>query len=72
MNVGIGLKCPQGHFKVQTMIGDPICPICGNRLVPNREAPDVALNRYCKHCSTFIALNLVDTGHCPKCGRPWE
>jgi len=72
MNVGIGLKCPQGHFKVQTMIGEPKCPICGSKLVPDKAAPDTTLNRQCKYCGTVIAFNLTDSGHCPTCGRTWE
>ena len=72
MKVGIGLKCPRGHFRAQTMIGEPKCPVCGSRLVVDNEAADTALNRQCKHCGTAIGLNITDTGRCPKCGQPWE
>jgi len=46
--------------------------ICGSKLVPDTEAPDTAMNRQCKYCNTIIAFNVVDTGHCPKCGQPWD
>ena len=72
MNIGIGLKCPNGHFKVQVMVGEPKCPICGSKLVQDKEAPDTAMNRKSKHCGTAIALNVTDTGHCPICGQLWD
>ena len=72
MKVGFGLKCPRGHFRVQTMIGEPKCPVCGSRLVADSEAADTALNRQCKHCGARIGLNITDTGRCPRCGELWE
>jgi len=72
MDVGIGLECPQGHFKVQIMIGEPKCPICGRELIPDKEAPDTAMNRRCDHCGTYIALGLMDTGNCPNCEKPFD
>jgi RNA polymerase subunit RPABC4/transcription elongation factor Spt4 len=72
MNVGIGLKCPNGHFKVQTIIGEPICPVCGSRLIKDDEAPNSAMNRLCRHCGTAIGFNVSDNGRCPVCGKPYD
>lgn len=71
MNVGIGLKCPHGHFRVQAMIGEPKCPQCGAKLVADSEAANTAMNRSCRHCGTSIGFNVVDDGNCPNCKRPY-
>lgn len=72
MNIGVGLKCPYGHIRVQTMVGKPVCPTCGTRLVSDENAPNTALNRVCKSCGISIAFNVYDTGKCPKCDKPWK
>jgi RNA polymerase subunit RPABC4/transcription elongation factor Spt4 len=72
MNIGIGLKCPKGHFKVQTLVGEPKCPICGSRLITDDEAPNTAMNRLCRHCGTAIDFNIFDNDRCPNCGKTWD
>lgn len=72
MKIGIGLKCPTGHFNVQTMLGEPVCPKCGLKLVKDDNAADTAMNRVCSSCGLSIGLNVFDTGVCPKCGKPWK
>ena len=72
MNIGVGLKCPNGHMKVQNMIGEPTCHVCGVRLVPDESAPSTSLNRRCKHCGMVIAWNVSESGFCPQCKKPWD
>jgi hypothetical protein len=71
MNVGIGYKCPFGHFSAQIIIGDSKCPQCGAQLVSNADAPDIAMNRYCKVCDSNTGLNVIDDGKCRQCGTPY-
>jgi len=72
MNLGFGLKCPNGHIKVQTMIGEPKCPICGSNLITDTDAPNTALNRKCEHCGSIIGINIFDNGRCSICGKAYD
>ena len=72
MQLGIGLKCPHGHMRVQMVIGAAVCSVCGAALVADAAAAPTALNRHCRHCGTFIGVNLCDTPLCPQCQQPWD
>jgi hypothetical protein len=75
ISVGFGLKCPNGHMRVQVASsvggGPPRCRQCGELLVADLDAAPVGANRECSACGFKVGLLSHDTGVCPKCRTPW-
>jgi hypothetical protein len=63
-----GYRCPKCGAKVAMGIGEPSCPACGTRMVPDHQATGAAANVYCAKCKAAYGLTLSTT--CPQCGGP--
>lgn len=50
--------------------GDPICPMCGSQMIPNKNGTSVGVNVSCKKCGSIFGM--IDSDKCPNCGTNFE
>lgn len=65
-----GFICPNCKSTVDIGIGEPICPDCKTKMIPNEQGTSVAANVHCKNCD--ISFGLINSDKCPECGTPFE
>ena len=65
-----GFICPKCHSTVNIGIGEPNCPTCGTKMIPNKKANPVSANVYCKKCN--ISFGMINSDKCPECGTNFE
>ncbi len=66
-----GFICPKCTTSITFGIGgEPVCPNCGTRMIPNKNATPVAMNVHCKKCNS--SFQMIDSDTCPECGTKFE
>ncbi len=64
-----GFICPRCSSSVDIGVGEPNCPNCGTRMIPNKQGNAVATNVSCKKCNNFFGM--INSDKCPDCGTPF-
>jgi rubrerythrin len=65
-----GFICPKCKSTVDIGIGEPNCPICGIKMVSNKQGKPIAMNVYCKKCNSNFGM--INSDKCPICGTRFE
>lgn len=65
-----GFICPNCKSTVDIGVGEPNCPNCKTRMIPNVSGKPVATNVYCKKCNS--AFGMINSDTCPSCGEKFE
>jgi hypothetical protein len=65
-----GFICPKCNITVDIGIGEPDCPDCGTKMLPNKQGHSVAVNVTCKKCN--IKFGMVNSDVCPECGTKFN
>lgn len=65
-----GFICPVCKSTVDIGVGEPNCPNCETRMIPNKLGTLVGANVHCKNCNSFFGM--INSDKCPDCGTPFE
>lgn len=62
--------CPNCQSTVDIGVGQPDCPSCGTKMIPNQKGTPIGANVHCKKCNSFYGM--INSDKCPHCGTEFQ